>query len=557
MIKQLFLSLLLTLGISSGCSKSTPEHPFESFLNSFIPQVADKAKQLNKAFWLLETTGSSDAADLVASISTELSLLFNDAKTYQKLLNWEKDPSLTDLLLKRQLQTLIYSFKEKAIPENLLKEIAQKEAALGYAYANFRATLNGKTVSENDLLDVLKKETLPLKRQEAWEASKEIGMLLSPKISELVKLRNEAAKSLGYSNYFQMQLDLQEVDEKKLFQLLEQIASRSDLAYQKALKYIEEVQSKQFATPINKLGPWAWSDPFSQEDPLNRLELDSLLTHTDLIEASRLFYQNMGIDVSPILKASDLFERTGKNQHAFCINMDRESDIRTLNNVKPTLKWFETVLHELGHAIYELGYDKKLPWQLRVPPHMITTEAMALMAGRRAYLPSSLSQLSTYSNSQDELIQKAEEGLQRRQLIFSRWVLVMTYFERELYQNPDQDLNKLWWELVVNYQKINPPQNRENKNDWASKYHIGLAPVYYYSYLLGEVFASAMEESIFQLTGSKDLDSEAAGRYLQEKLFFPGNSMNWAALIEHVLGKPLTADAWISQFANKSQSLDL
>ncbi len=239
----------------------------------------------------------------------------------------------------------------------------------------------------------------------------------------------------------------------------------------------------------------------------------------------------MGINVDTILKQSDMYERDGKNQHAFCINMDRRADIRTLNNVKPTLRWFDTVLHELGHAIYELGYDNTLPWQLREPPHMITT---------------------TYSSSQDTLIQKAEESMQRRQLIFSRWVLVMTYFERELYRNPDQNLNQLWWDTVAKYQKINPPKNREGKNDWAAKYHIGLAPVYYYSYLLGEVFASAMEESILKITGSKDLNTEAAGRFLQEKLFFPGNTMNWSDLIQNVLGKSLSIDAWINQFTEES-----
>lgn len=231
--------------------------------------------------------------------------------------------------------------------------------------------------------------------------------------------------------------------------------------------------------------------------------------------------------------------------------MDRSSDVRTLNNIKPTLKWFETVLHELGHAIYELGYNDNLPWKLREPPHMITTEAMALMAGRRAYLASCLSKVPTYSKDQDSLIQKAEESLQRRQLIFSRWVLVMTYFERELYRNPEQDLNALWWSLVAKYQKINPPEDRTGKNDWAAKYHIGLAPVYYYSYLLGEVFASAMEESILETTGSKDLDTKGAGLFLQEKLFSPGNSMNWSDLIQNVIGKPLTSDAWLDQFAKE------
>ena len=73
--------------------------------------------------------------------------------------------------------------------------------------------------------------------------------------------------------------------------------------------------------------------------------------------------------------------------------------------------------------------------------------------------------------------------------------------------------------------------------------------MYYYSYLLGELFASSMEESIAKVTGFQELNTEAAGKFLQEKLFFPGNSMSWADLIKNVTGNFLSSDAWIRQFA--------
>jgi peptidyl-dipeptidase A len=257
----------------------------------------------------------------------------------------------------------------------------------------------------------------------------------------------------------------------------------------------------------------------------------------------------MGLDVQPIIQRSDMYERPGKNQHAFCINIDRVNDVRTLNNVQGTIKWMETVLHELGHAVYDLGFDQTLPWLLREPPHTMPTEAMALMAGRQAYRYEALRQLVGHPEQKEPLLKKADSSLQRRQLIFSRWVLVMTSFESELYRNPDQDLNNLWWSAVEKYQKIHRPEGREGKNDWAAKYHIGLAPVYYFSYLLGEMFASVIEEALIRQTGSVNLSSEKAGAFLQQKLFYPGNRMSWSQLVEHVSGQPLSPDAWIAQFA--------
>ena len=500
---------------------------FEQFLNDYVPKIAAKQKQFYQALWLLETTGSKDAADLNAALDVELRLLYHDPKIYQQLLEWKKGSHTPQE--ERQLNILTRLFKQNQIAKELLEEIANKEAALLYSYANFRPLFEGKPITENGIRALLKTEKDEKVRKKAWETSKQIGDHLAPQILELVKLRNKAAKSLGYSDYFHMQLDLQEVDEKWLFQTFEELYKDSEKGYVKALQKIKAEGS---------LNPWDWSEPFAQEDPVDSQELDHLINGADFAQVSQDFYKRMGIDVKQILDRSDMYEREGKNQHAFCIHMDREGDIRNLNNVKPTLKWFETVLHELGHAIYELGFDPVLPWLLKEPPHMITTEAMALIAGRQAYLPTSLSHLS----KDETLIRKATESLQRRQLIFSRWVLVMTSFERELYRNPQQDLNKLWWQLVHKYQHITTPPGREGKNDWAAKYHIGLAPVYYFSYLLGELFASTIQAAY------PALDTLEAGRFLNEKLFKPGNSYPWNKLVEHVTGAPLSSKAWVEQF---------
>jgi peptidyl-dipeptidase A len=522
-------------------------HPFEQFLDSFVPNLAKKSRQLNKAHWILETTGSSDAADLRAELDAECRMLFNDSETYKKLIEWDRDSSLKDPLLKRQLNVLIRAFKQNQIPKALLEEIAQRESALMQSYANFRPELEGKKLSENDIREMLKKENDPVLRKKVWEASKKIGEVLAPQILALVDLRNQSAKSLGYSDYFQMQLDLQEVDKNWLFDTLENFAKESDKAYSAMLLEVEEAQSLRFHVSKEELGPWAWSDPFCQEDPLDTNDLDILVTDVDIVKTSKEFYQRMHIDVQDIFDRSDMYERPGKNQHAFCFNIDREKDIRTLNNVKSSIKWLETVLHELGHAIYELGYDEKLPWLLREPAHMITTEAMALIAGRQAYRFEALRNLIG-SKDKESLMKKADASLKRRQLIFSRWVLVMTSFERDLYQNPRQDLNSLWWQYVERYQKLKAPK-REGKSDWAAKYHIGLAPVYYFSYLLGEMFASSIEEAIARLTGSSNIDSEKAGKFLQEKLFSPGNKLHWNDLVKNVTSETLTPDSWIRQFA--------
>lgn len=505
----------------------------QNFLAAFVPQLQKKFKQANLATWILETTGSEDAATLKADLETEYRLLFNNREHYDQLLKYDPE----DPLLKRQLNVLLRMHKPHLIPSDLLETLSKKEAELSLLYSNFRPTLEGKSLSENEIRAILKNEKEVQKRKDTWEASKQIGKELKPSILELVHLRNEAAKTLGYSDYFSMQLELQEVDQYWLFETLDQLAKDSDSAYTAVLNEIEESAKKRYS--INEIGPWAWSEPFCQEDPLDASALDQLVSGLDLLQASLDFYQAMHLDVKELLKRGDHFERPGKNQHAFCLSIDREKDVRILNNIQPSIKWMETVLHELGHGVYDLGYDPSLPWLLKEPPHMITTEAMALLAGRQAYRKRSLEKIAPLSSP--DLREKAEISLKRRQLIFSRWVLVMTYFEKELYQNPAQDLNQLWWSLVKKFQKIDSSGSKSGA-DWAAKYHIGLAPVYYFSYLLGELFASTLEEKI------KVFASKETGSFLQDKLFKPGNRFHWNDLVKHATGEKLSPEAWLKQF---------
>src|SRR5690349_15000218 len=103
-------------------------HSLGIFLQEFIPKVREKAKQVNWASWLLDTTGSQDAAALKAALDAECRLLFNDANTYQNLLSWQQDE--LDPLHARQLNVLIRAFKQNQVPKELIQKMAQKEAAL-------------------------------------------------------------------------------------------------------------------------------------------------------------------------------------------------------------------------------------------------------------------------------------------------------------------------------------------------------------------------------------------------------------------------------------------
>jgi len=130
----------------------------------------------------------------------------------------------------------------------------------------------------------------------------------------------------------------------------------------------------------------------------------------------------------------------------------------------------------------------------------------------------------------------------------------MYRFEKSMYDNPDQDLNKLWWDLVEKYQLLKRPAGR-NEPDWATKIHIATYPCYYHNYLLGELLASQLYYYIVGNVIKSDdykfqsfVGKKEVGSYLKERVFMPGSRWYWNDMIEKATGEKLTAKYYAKQF---------
>ena len=425
------------------------------------------------------------------------------------------------------------------------KEISTKKAALRHTYANFRAEIDNKMVTQNEIRDILVKETSVEIRKKAWEASREIGQTLAPKIIELVKLRNQGARYLGYENYYDMMLDLDDINKNELFNIFDDLKIQTDKSFEKVITQVKKTLSNKFDVSIEEVGCWAFKDSFCHLDPIETSKLNDVFKDKNVLAITKEFYDKMGFDIDDLIANSDLYEKEGKSQHAFCISMDRKKDVRTFNSIKSDIKSMEALLHEFAHGIYFMNIDEKLPWLLRDYPHTISTEAIALLMGGQVYSKEFLSEFLKISD--ESFFEDVEQSLKRRRLIFSRSVLMINEFESKMYEDPTQDLNNLWWDLFEKYYNISRPENREGKADWAAKYHIGLAPVYFYSYLLGEVMASTLKNNLLELSGDNNILREKTAEFLKDKMFIHGSKYNWMDLIEYMTGNSFSTKAWIDE----------
>jgi peptidyl-dipeptidase A len=132
-------------------------------------------------------------------------------------------------------------------------------------------------------------------------------------------------------------------------------------------------------------------------------------------------------------------------------------------------------------------------------------------------------------------------------LVFARWVLVVTHFERALYADPDTDLDTAWWDLVERFQRVRRPAGR-HAPDWAAKIHLAVVPVYYQNYLYGELFASQLAA---QLRDTFDglVGATGAGTHLRGRVFAPAAALRWDRFVEQATGRPLDARAFARDLA--------
>jgi peptidyl-dipeptidase A len=212
-----------------------------------------------------------------------------------------------------------------------------------------------------------------------------------------------------------------------------------------------------------------------------------------------------------------------------------------------------TMLHELGHAVYDENIDPALPYSLRQPAHSFTTEAVAIFFERLSKNPIWMQKMLALSDKESTTIQTAtREALHNEKLIFSRWSQVMLRFEKALYENPEQDLNQLWWNLVEEYQLIQKPEGR-NEPDWATKIHVAIYPVYYYNYQLGGILAAQYLQAItaeLGLANFQEVDfcnNYQMGQFMIEKIFRPGKKYRWDEFIRRATGENLSSKYFVEQ----------
>ncbi|MFA7418491.1 MAG: M2 family metallopeptidase [Melioribacteraceae bacterium] len=530
------------------------ENLFREFLKEYESKVINLSKETALSYFNASISGKAEDYQRSSELQLRLSKVFTNKEDFAKLKSFKESNTINDSLLIRQLELIYNSYASNQFEEKLLEEIITLSSKIEETFATYRADVNGNKLSDNQIDEILDNSTDQTELEDAWKASKQIGSVVEKDVIELVKLRNKAACQMGYNNYHEMSLDLSEQSTAELDSLFDELDDLTRDAFTILKSEIDSFLSEKHKLSADQLMPWHYQDKFFQHGPkIYTVTLDSYFENKNIEHITKEYFNGMGLNIDDLIERSNLYEKEGKYQHAYCTDIDKRGDIRVVCNIKPNHRWMSTMLHEFGHAAYDKFINTELPWSLREPAHIFTTEAIAMLFGRFASNPVWLRDVIVIEENEAEKISSAcFNSLRLEQLAFSRWVQVMYRFEKAMYENPNQDLNELWWTLVEKYQQLKKPAGR-NSADWASKIHVALYPAYYHNYMLGELLASQLNNYILKnVLHEKDSMSFKAnkkvGNYLKSLFFCPGSSMSWKDLIATSTEEPLSAKHYANQF---------
>lgn len=542
---------------ADGSVRANAEERARAFIAEYEATVRPLQIAENLADWQANASGKDEdyqaAEEAVNRVDAALADTARFAALKQIRADLKEAEPQADAVVVRQIELLYLEYLGRQVDPELLKRMTAKATAITQAFNVYRPEVDGRKLAESEVDKILKESRDSDYRRRVWEASKGVGAVVEKDLRELVALRNEAARKLGFKDFYDMELQRGEMSRAQVIALFDELHELTADLFRATKRRIDAKLAADCGVAVEELRPWHYHDRFFQEAPAAyEVDFDSFYAQADVVKLTGKFYAGIGLDIDDVLARSDLYERPGKYPHAMCCYIDRQQDIRVMANAVPNAAWMGTMLHELGHGVYDKYIPASMPYILHKPAHAFTTEAVAMLFERMARHPGWMKAMGIEVADPAAVARAGAEAQRDATLIFAAWAQVMVRFESAMYADPGQDLNKLWWDLVERYQLIRRPEGR-NAPDYASKIHIVTSPAYYHAYMIGEMFVSQMNTAIRRdvLKTTEPRPSYAGrpeiGTYMKTKVFGPGAQMRWDALVRYATGEDLGPKAMMAE----------
>ena len=370
---------------------------------------------------------------------------------------------------------------------------------------------------------------------------------------ELMKLRNEKAKEIGFKNYADMVLEITDVGSQWFSDLVNTIDSATEEPYRKLLEEIKQKQNKdkiEFKDVYNLVGLYYMN---SRGPQIEKEEFNAVIRET---------IENIGIEYDA-LPVRFVEKRVPFGGNGLAVRIP--DDFRIVVNINmPIGVW----MHELGHGLQGMFTTTEYPI-LKGYEWCKGSECGAYMEGMAevcARLVRNPQWLKKYTDqTEEEMAEKMEIRNLHASAYFRFW-LARLLFEIEIYRKlaedpvkQDIDTKKLFEDPEKLSEDLKQVAHELNKRylflDISSDISMPLAnalfvsyPVYLQSYLIADIISWQIHNTLEEKFGVDYVFNKEVGAFLKKSLYAQGELDPWKTRIKSATGIELDIKGYLASF---------
>ena len=444
----------------------------QAFVDNFNQSYEEKHVAFENQFWgtkmaLSSTDQVAYSTELLSTTKTAMEdLLSNpavlkEAREHLEALKADEGSDQEDL--KKVLEVIVQTCKCNEFPtkesksvreetnriEGNLEKARNEMDSLGYNDAS------GTFVPSSSvgLRTIMRTSTEESVRKSAYEGLKSIGpFVCSHGFLEIVKLRNKLARLLGFCDYYDYTVTNAEGFSKaKLFEILDGLEEGTRPLMVKARRQLEELHGKEALDP--------WNTGFMMAGSVIK-KMDPYFPFSKSVENYMRSYAAMNIGYSNATMTLDLLDRKNKYSNGFChwpvpawvkpdgTHVPSKTNFTSLADptaVGSGLTALNTLMHEAGHAAHFANILQPSPLfsQERAPTSVAYAENQSMfldsLVGDSAWRAKYAKNLEG-NPIPFEIIKEGIRSTHPFQVFQLRAMLCVSYFEKALYELPEDEL---------------------------------------------------------------------------------------------------------------------
>ncbi|MFB6342102.1 hypothetical protein ACE1ET_10275 [Saccharicrinis sp. FJH62] len=518
------LPILVVLFVISGCSGNKKA---EYLLKHFIATHEKGLEQLHKenaeVLWENYTDNKdpdmyyykADSIHRIFNQKTEAELniraIYNNISEYDFLNRLRRSGLVDDPILKRELEKLYDQYAWARLDFYTLMD---KQAQLANKFYDLEKSKPG-----DDDIQYLGTDSMLMYDKRRNE--------LIADYKDIVREKNSAAKKAGFKNFWTYWLDKNELTNTEQEKIISGIDSLTRDDYFRFKHIIDSFIVKDKGITPEEI---TYSDFYLYVYKLAYPSKLKIGMSEDSIENTLIDYFNdKGFMADNIYSNSDIWWRDDKVRGSFVINMDNREDVRIYGSFKPVFWDMVNILHETGHAFYFKNVEQNIPFMLR-EPNLAMNEASGFVFQSLFIADPQLTDRLGLNPLKSEYFSDLKIPYM---LFMTRDLLVRAELEKEIIQDPDQDINKLFWALKKKYFYYDQP-DIDKVPLWIQDTHIihnsGIYQAYIYAAAIGGMLLEEVKHN------------KKYGQWMTENIFRYGDSKCWRDIIKDATGQPFTPE---------------